>query len=189
KAIKKPYQMVTINYFSTSVQRLYKIGTDGEWQNYKDTPIWLNQGETIYAKGIDQYGNETRRISNYTANSSDALPSEVYDGNDNTYLSTSSIKYMLVDNSMQGKTIRLVSKASCIVYALKCTNDTGATVTIQFLDENKNLISKIVKTKNFVIITDMVTIPIGTKYITYTGISYYSNYTDWLPYLYEITPQ
>jgi hypothetical protein len=52
KNINQPYQMVTINYFATSFQRLYRIGTTGEWLNYADKPIKLNHGETIYAKGI-----------------------------------------------------------------------------------------------------------------------------------------
>ncbi|MFV0249526.1 MAG: type II secretion system protein [Bacilli bacterium] len=170
----------TISFDSrTDIDNYYSLDNGATWILY--TGKFNITSGTIIAKSVKKDTGLTVNVSKTVGLPSDALPSEVYDGNDNTYLSTSSIKYMLVDNSMQGKPIRLVSKASCIVYALKCTNDTGATVTIQFLDENKNLISKIVKTKNFVIITDIVTIPMGTKYITYTGISYYSNYSYWLP--------
>src|SRR5690606_23043472 len=73
KVIKTPYQMVTINYFPTSVQKLYKIGTTGEWLQYQDKEILVKQGETIYAKGVDQYGNETRIVSSYTMNVTNAI--------------------------------------------------------------------------------------------------------------------
>ena len=62
--VKQGYNEVTIDYYETSVQRLYKID-DGEWQKYKDQKIKLELGETIYAKGIDKDGVETRTISSY----------------------------------------------------------------------------------------------------------------------------
>ena len=43
------YNIATINYFPTSVQRLYKID-EGEWQVYQDREIRLEIGQTIYAK-------------------------------------------------------------------------------------------------------------------------------------------
>ncbi|HHX17190.1 MAG TPA: hypothetical protein GX725_04730, partial [Mollicutes bacterium] len=112
KAIRSPYQMVSINYFPTSVQRLYRIGDTGEWLNYEDKPVWVNQGETIYSKGIDKYGNETRLVSNYTVNVTDSITSPAYDGNPETYfhLPLTSQYKLRVDSSMQGKKIVLKAK-------------------------------------------------------------------------------
>ncbi|MNP64311.1 hypothetical protein D3C76_1597950 [compost metagenome] len=84
KSIRNPYQMISISYFTTSTQRLYKIGSTGEWLNYNDTPIKVEQGQIIYAKGIDKYGNETRITSSYTVNVSNALKNAAYDRNNDT---------------------------------------------------------------------------------------------------------
>ena len=154
KSIRNPYQMITINYFPTSVQRLYRIGTTGEWQNYKDKPIWVNQGETIYAKGIDQYGNETRITSSYTVNVTDALKKEVYDRDDSTYVMYVTNQYMQVDSSMSGKNIIIREYNG------------GFSVNIYFLDKDKKTLS----TKNLPGgSTQNITanIPVGTAWIRY----------------------
>mgnify|MGYP001019034964 CR=1 FL=1 len=129
KAIKNPYQMITIDYFPTSAERLYRIGTTGDWKTYQDKPIMVNQGETIYAKGIDQYGNETRIIPSHQVNVTDALKPAAYDGNETTYVNEVGNKYMKIDNSMKGKKV--------YVKVYRWWNS----VLIQFLDSNKNLIT------------------------------------------------
>ena len=174
KAIKSPYQMVTIDYFPTSVQRLYRIGTTGDWEIYQEQPIKVNQGETIYAKGIDQYGNETRNTSSYTANVTDAIGSAAYDGNLNTSTSSNN-KYIKVDSSMEGKTVYIKSEAY--------NANNFVTIYIDFLDENKSVIDTVSKTsKSSVTFADICAIPIGTRYImqrsSVTGVI-----------MYEITPQ
>ena len=157
KIIREPYQMVTINYFETTVQRLYQIGsTTGEWLTYQDKPIWVNQGQTIYAKGIDQYGNETRIISSYTANVSDAMVKEVFDCNESTY-TTLTNQYMLVDSTMQGRTVN-------VVWAGGNYSTMAITSYIRFLDEGSNVIGTI-SASGSTVTNGVYTIPVGTKWI------------------------
>jgi hypothetical protein len=168
KAIKSPYQMVTINYFPTSVQRLYRIGTTGEWLNYQDKSIWVNQGQTIYAKGVDQSGNETQIVSSYTANVADAVGPLAYDGNMSTYASVPKIRqYIKVDSSMEGKRIRV--KWQCESYDY---------VNMYFMNADKVVISSVSTRYPAADVT--YTIPVGTKWIAY-GPSYTT-------YVYEIIP-
>ncbi|MGE5455498.1 MAG: hypothetical protein ACM3O4_00105 [Ignavibacteriales bacterium] len=178
KQIKQPYQMVTINYFATSVQRLYRIGTTGEWLNYIDQPIKLNQGEIVYAKGIDQYGNETRTTPSYTANVTDAITSGALDGNDSTSMSaaTGLNYYMAVDESMQGNRIRVKWQ---MVYTIG---------RIRFLDVNKQEISNITRNPSAntnLTVDENYIIPLNTKWIKYEGTISGGGYTN---YLYEIQP-
>ena len=102
--VEQAYNTATLTYFNTSVKRLYKIN-DGEWKEYKN-PIKLQLGETIYAKGIDKNGIETK-VTSYksTIKKSDALGPEAYDGNESTYhrLAFKATVYLDVDESMQGK--------------------------------------------------------------------------------------
>ncbi len=177
KAIRTPYQMVTINYFPTSVQRLYRIGTTGDWKTYNDQPVKVNQGETIYAKGIDQYGNETRVISSYTANVTDALGTAAYDGSDSTYISVITDQYMLVDSSMEGKNIRIYWTAGYTGVAIESY--------IYYLDENKQVISSI-STDNKNGVSQVYKVPSKTVWIRVnlgvgSVVSYHGK-------LYEITP-
>ena len=178
RAVKEPYQMVTINYFPTSVQKLYKIGTTSEWNNYQNNAVLVNHGQTIYAKGIDQYGNETRIASSYTSNSPDALTKEVYDGNYSTYIG-SGTKYMKVDSGVQGKNIRV--KWSAGFY-----NGVTARLTLMFLDSNMQTISSILREKGTY--DEIYTIPSGTVWIKYVGQDYIDNYNKFYfyAYLYEI---
>jgi hypothetical protein len=164
KAINKPYKMVSINYSQISVQKLYRVGTTGDWLNYQDEAIWVNQGETIYAKGIDQYGNETRIISSYTANVTDALPAIVYDGNITTGVRTLTNAYMRVDSSMIGKNIRV-----------NWRNYVYSGLRLKFLDINKNLISQFSSTAT----EQIILVPAGTYWISATSNS---------DYFYEIQP-
>lgn len=160
--------MVSVNYFPTSVQRLYRIGTTGEWLNYQDQPIWVNQGQTIYGKGIDQYGNETQIVSSYAAYVTDAVGPLAYDGDSTTYASVPSIQqYIKVDSSMEGKQIRV--KWQCATYDY---------VYMYFMNESKVTISSV--SVRYPAVDTTYTIPIGTKRIAYGP----SRTT----YVYEIAP-
>ncbi|MDD2628042.1 MAG: hypothetical protein PHR25_05800, partial [Clostridia bacterium] len=170
KAIKEPYQMVTISYFPTSKQRLYRIGTTGEWLSYKEQPIKVNQGQTIHAKGIDQYGNETRITSQHTVNVTDALGPEAYDGDDRTAVKFVSNKYMQVDNSVQGKNIRVRWNSS----------NTNYPTSLVFLGINKQEISRVTRTNG--IYDERYVVPNGTVWILYLGYQGSTSYTN----LYEI---
>ena len=167
--------MVTINYFPTSVQRLYRIGTEGEWKSYQNTPVWVNQDETIYAKGIDKYGNESRIISSYKAVVADAIGGVAYDGNPETYfhLPLTSQYKLRVDSSMQGKKI-----------VLKAKFDTSLKkkVIISFYDSNSNLISSLSWDRDEIRRDREITIPNKTEELrmNHTGGSSVN--------IYEITP-
>ncbi|MDF2865651.1 MAG: hypothetical protein K0R72_460 [Clostridia bacterium] len=158
KEIKKPYQMITIDYFVTSVERLYKIGATGQWVNYEDTPIWLNQGETIYAKGTDQYGNQTRIVSSYTANVVDAIGVNAFDGNNTTYVVADG-KYMDVDSTLGGRRIRL--KWFDGYYGLS---------TIDFINGSGAVISSI-NPGNDASVDLLYSVPVGTRRIRLYGNS------------------
>ena len=113
--INQGYDIINIDYFSTSVQRLYKIN-DGQWINYKNTSIKLEIGQTISAKGIDKYGNETE-IVNYTSTTKkDAIGPAAYDGRDDTYFNGNGNYYMYIDSSMLGKTVRINIKSISLSY-------------------------------------------------------------------------
>jgi hypothetical protein len=176
KGVIEPYQLVNIEYFSTSVQRLYKIGESGVWLNYIDQLVKVKQGEIIYAKGIDKYGNETRIISSYTANISDALRQEAYDGNYDTYdVGSATGKYMNVDSSMWGKQVRI-----------KWFDGTSYNANnLIFLNSQGTEISRLVS-PNVTTTDTTYTIPTNTvriKMIT-TSASYAATHF----YLYEIEP-
>jgi len=71
-----------------------------EWLNYQDLPIWVDQRQTIYRKGIDQYWNETQIVSSYTYYVADAVGPLAYDGNSSTYASVPKIRqYIEVDRA------------------------------------------------------------------------------------------
>ena len=156
QCIKTPYQMITINYFPTSVKRLYQIGsTTGEWLEYKDIPIKVNQGQTIYAKGIDKYGNETK-ITSATVNVEDALESKAYDRDESTYeRSYGSIK-IRVDSGLWGKKLYV-----------NCYTWTG---WIEFHNANGGIIGdKIKYNSSSSTIKGEYEIPKNTEYVMFSG--------------------
>jgi hypothetical protein len=159
KVVNEPYQMINVSYFPTSAQRLYRIGTAGEWLNYQGQPIKVKHGQTIYAKGIDQYGTETRIISTLTANAVDALKKEAYDKNLTTYTSDVGIKYVEIDSSLQNKKIRI--KAASILQQ-------GNPITYSFLDSNKTVISTY---SNLYNVDTVHQIPSNAKWISFSGVN------------------
>lgn len=166
QCIKAPYQMVSINYFPTSIKRLYQIGsTTGEWLEYKDEAIKVNQGKTIYAKGIDKYGNDTRIISSHIVNVTDALGANAYDGKDNTYeRNYNGHKKIMVDSSLWGKKIRL----KVITKSRASTTTNCWSYIIQYNDKGKELLNTLYRASTN--IDTLYTIKSGTKYISfYTG--------------------
>lgn len=108
KSITSPYQMVKINYTPSSVERLYRIGSSGDWLVYKGETIKVNQGETIYAKGFDKDGIETRIVSSHTANVANAIGSAGLDGNFGTSFISKSA-FMELDSSLNGKLVQIKS--------------------------------------------------------------------------------
>jgi hypothetical protein len=154
--IRETYMNASINYFTTSVQKLYRIGTTGDWINYQNQPIKVYQGETIYAKGIDEYGSETTIVSS-TCNITDALATAAYDGDISTSVTMPIYKkYMKIDPNMIGNSI--VTKIDQSSYSTY--------VRITFLKEDKTTsISSITKSGTF-------TVPANTGWISVDGSGY-----------------
>ena len=98
------YTNVTINYFSTAVQKLYRIqrvnGDYTSWMNYNGN-IRLELGEKIEAKSIDK-NNTTSQVAEYvSAGASDALGKNAYDGDATTYAELAN-KKIYIDSSIKG---------------------------------------------------------------------------------------
>jgi hypothetical protein len=137
--------------------------------------MWVNQGETIYAKGIDQYGNETRIVVSQTVNVTDAMKPEAYDNNDTTYITNVTNQYIKVDSSMIGRKVRIRWYTQYSFYP----------ITIKFLDQNKAVISTLTNTVT-TIQDNTYTVPTGTVWMLYEAYpnpSYYQHGR-----IYEIQP-
>ena len=107
----KPYNLVNIEYFSTSLKKLYKVD-EQEWKEYNGEKIELEEGKTIYAKGIDKYNKETP-ISTYTSKiNDDTVDFNAYDGNKSTFFQAKNTQtlYMKVGNEVWNKKLRYISE-------------------------------------------------------------------------------
>ena len=134
--IEDGYNEVTIDYFKTSVQRLYSIN-GAEWKNYQDKKIRLELGDKLEAKSIDKYGNESLVTSYSSELSDDSLGQSAYD-NDNTtsyiltkWTSPNKEVYISVDKSMIEKTFITNVKLSRGIY-----------FDVKFYDSSNNIINK-----------------------------------------------
>ncbi|MNV59694.1 hypothetical protein D3C71_1521310 [compost metagenome] len=110
--------------------------------------------------------------------------------NSATYLTDMSVKYMLVADSMQGKQINLICSTDYYTYSPPLT-PASASITISFLNNDKQEISRIYKSLSFPT-NSVVTVPINTRWILYTGISSSYQYGEkpymLYPKLYDIYP-
>ena len=148
------YNEVEISYFQTSVQKLYRIGTDGEWQNYTGK-VRVEIGQTIYAKGIDKNGNETRIISEYKAElPSDALGANAYDNNTTTVVDVypKTPKKLYISKEMLGKNMYIVA-----------TGANGSQVIIKSCDKNGTITDVYSANK----ISQNIAIPLDSEYIEF----------------------
>ena len=104
KGIKNLTSKINIDYFSSSIRKMYKID-DGEWEDYNGE-ITIDVGKKVYAKGIDENNKETRIISScLTSLANDALETKCYNDNVNDYGCAGTTQYLLVDKSMYNKKI------------------------------------------------------------------------------------
>ncbi|MFA5604088.1 MAG: hypothetical protein WDA12_04510, partial [Bacilli bacterium] len=175
KAIRSPYQMVSISYFPTSIQRLYRIDETGTWQTYNDNPIKVDQGSVIYAKGIDKHGNETRIISSHTSNVPAAIQSPAYDGNNTTYSYGGNNVILNVDSSLRGKSVNVIMG----IQLCKSSGSGGSTHTFNYLNSSGVLISTQVVANNY---NGNINIPEGTYSF------YITTNKGYCPRVYEIGP-
>ena len=153
--VEQGYNEVTISYFPTSVQRLYRIN-DGEWKEYEDKAIRLELNDKIEAKGIDKFGNDTN-IANYVGVlPDDALKVEAYDGNNSTYQLLPIVnynEYFEISKELIGSKIRVKAYLP-MKYGLK------------FYNSDKEEISSLVYNPgNPTNMEVTVEIPEGTKYV------------------------
>ena len=153
--VEQGYNEVTISYFPTSVQRLYRIN-DGEWKEYEDKAIRLELNDKIEAKGIDKFGNDTN-IANYVGVlPDDALKVEAYDGNNSTCQLLPIVnynEYLEISEELIGSKIRVKAYLP-------------ASYGLKFYDSNKKEISNLVYNPgNPTNMEVTVEIPEGTKYV------------------------
>ena len=165
------YSEITINYFPTSVQRLYRIN-EGEWKEYQDKAIRLELNDKIEAKGIDRFGKETIVSSHVAVLVADALKPATYDGDGSTKQNISAIPGKLyVDESMNNKK-----------YIMNGTEGYGerskfATI-IYYDDANKEIKTEIIRAYTPTLI------PSGTKYMQINGTWWGSQ----AAFLHEVCP-
>ena len=149
--VEAGYNEATINYFSTSVQRLYRIN-DGEWREYQDKAIRLELNDKIEAKGIDKNGIDTNVTLYVSELVNDALGPEAYDGDNNT---TSMSGYLNVSSNMWNKKVEIVDAEA----------QYGAKEKIEFLDGNDNILLS----KSGINKSQIIEIPENTYRIRFTG--------------------
>ncbi len=149
--VEAGYNEATINYFSTSVQRLYRIN-DGEWREYQDKAIRLELNDKIEAKGIDKNGIDTNVALYVSELVNDALGPEAYDGDNNT---TSMSGYLNVSSNMWNKKVEIVDAEA----------QYGAKEKIEFLDGNDNILLS----KSGINKSQIIEIPENTYRIRFTG--------------------
>ena len=163
--VNTPPAYATIKYYQTSVKKLYKID-DGEWMEYKDSPVKLNKDEKIYAKAIKANGSQTKEIVAEYKIKDDAVNYLAYDNNTSTY------------DNVRGKMMKIGANVKKI--NLNFTANYASKYYITFLDDNKKEISYIdVTNSNY---NGNINVPENSKWITWkyiTGNGAYGN-------LYEI---
>ena len=177
--VKRGYNVVNINYFSTSVQRLYRINA-GEWKEYQNKAIRLEIGDILEAKGINRFGTETN-ISSYTSVlPSDALSSEAYDDDETTFVSAKDTSYYLeVSSNMVGKSLLFIGKAINQEY-------TPESLTFTMLGDNSVQLLTKQFSKTTAKYMDIVSIPSGTKRVKITFGQGRNRDTATAPAIYEI---
>ena len=160
--VESGYNSITINYFNTSVRRLYSFD-NSTWYDYQDKAIRVNYGTTIYAKGIDKNGVSTNTVSLASSTPSDVMPPAVYDGNNSTGANKINGRKIAIDESMIGKKVLFYGKYMKYLW---------------FANSSGNNISQI--SSEIGLETKILTVPENAKYIIMR--------VDVNDYLYEIRP-
>lgn len=174
---------VSLTYFKTSVKKLYKIGNEEEWKEYKENEVIdVKIGEILYAKGIDKDGNETRIISNHTPKIAEDIIGELaYDGNDETcfkkIVSGTINCYMKVDESIIGKKVRIKQ------YIF---NNGNWYSDIRFLNDKKEVISTIQRKSGTT--DEQYVVPENTKWILFTAYGITGKDESYRSKIYTIEP-
>lgn len=161
---------VYIAYPYTYKQQFYKIGENSSWQTCEKTiGIDFTLGDTIYAKGIDEFGKETEEIKYTPKMTNNAILESAYDGDEETNMIihagyndckpvTVNKKYMMVDSSAWEKQLQI--KWYCWGYS-------GYVAYLNLLDSNNNVLGTI-NISGGVTRTDVMTIPKNTTKIEFS---------------------
>lgn len=106
------YNKVKIEYDNSSVKKLYSFDKI-DWKEYKDEEIQIKYKDTLYAKGINEKGEETL-IGQYTENNNpeEAVNSVAYDGDEGTLQSSPTNKYINISHELWGKELKVVLNTS-----------------------------------------------------------------------------
>ena len=175
--IKSMYNLVSLDYFQTSIQRLYRIN-GGEWQEYTDK-VRLEIGDKLEAKGIDKYGIETSFLTQQFQYGN-ALGLEAYDGNENTYveaINATANKYINVSKELWNQKI-YVKMSGALAGNITLNAD------LIFIKEDGTEISKIQSGRGA--LSGEYQIPTGTSKIK-IQLSYFSDQYG-KARIYEISP-
>ena len=175
--IKSMYNLVSLDYFQTSIQRLYRIN-GGEWQEYTDK-VRLEIGDKLEAKGIDKYGIETSFLTQQFQYGN-ALGLEAYDGNENTYVeavNATANKYINVSKELWNQKI-YVKMSGALAGNITLNAD------LIFIKEDGTEISKIQSGRGA--LSGEYQIPTGTSKIK-IQLSYFSDQYG-KARIYEISP-
>ncbi len=167
--VEQPYSMANINYSKSTKQKLYSLDNKN-WLEYVGE-VKVEVGQTIYAKGINEKGEESN-VSNKTAlMRKDAMGEGAYDGDWSKGITVwyDDTAWMEVDNNVWNLTLR---------FKLGWMR-----ASIQFLDKDKKILytSPNPGVSNGVLDIQAL-IPENTKYIKL----YRSNTDGDGAYLYEL---
>ena len=122
---------ITINYFTTAVQKYYQLVNSGSsvnenaWIEYPNSSITFPPGKILYAKSVDQYGKSS--YSNSIGLASDALESIAYNGNQSDY--TSKAGYIKVSSEMIGKKMFAKMYTGQNTWSMVFLNSSGSTIS------------------------------------------------------------
>lgn len=154
EGIQKAYNVIkNISYFDTSEKKKYSLDDGKTWLDYNNEEIRLNIGDKIIAKGIDEYGEDSRTKTYTAVLPSDAIGEKAYDGDESTYYEENksfAYSYVELDNSIIGKKVKVIQNQESF--------------EIYICNENKEVINKIDK-YGWGNSTTVVDIPEGAKYI------------------------
>lgn len=154
EGIQKAYNVIkNISYFDTSEKKKYSLDDGKTWLDYNNEEIRLNIGDKIIAKGIDEYGGDSRTKTYTAVLPSDAIGEKAYDGDESTYYEENksfAYSYVELDNSIIGKKVKVIQNQESF--------------EIYICNENKEVINKIYK-YGWGNSTTVVEIPEGAKYI------------------------
>lgn len=171
------YNNISINYYNTSVQKLYKIN-DGEWLNYKNSSIRLELGDILYAKGIDKYGKETETNQYTSTTISGGVNKLAYDNNNSSGYTLTNLNtkrathYLSIDPSIWEGTLSIYAKHACKTYRYITFYNSNSEVLANY-SYSPSCNKSDYQTTTYVIPRNSTTVGIGGSYSGNGGVTLY----------------